>query len=222
MLMRKVICEFSRQKLHRHTANSLHPAFLTTFVPPSTFPLLYNMTLHLGVASASNAGLPSEFVEPVKVAILGAGNFGTAMAQIAARQGHTVSLYMRKQEQVDAINATRHNPYFFPEFELLPKIQATHNVEEAVDGAELVICCIPAQGTPDFLLEYKDVIPKEAILVITSKGLYLKTKQLLSIPIIEALGRDQPLAFLSGPSFALELMKNAPSAVVRYCMLDHP
>ncbi|RQM24678.1 hypothetical protein B5M09_000443 [Aphanomyces astaci] len=172
------------------------------------------MTLHLGVASATNAGLPGAFSETVKVAVLGAGNFGTAMAQIAARQGHQVSLYARNQDQVNAINTTRRNPLFFPEFELAPSIIATTSVEESCANATLVVICIPAQGTPDFLAQHKHSIPSDAILVVTSKGLYLKTKQLLSVPILEALGRDQPLSFLSGPSFALELMKNAPSAVV--------
>ncbi|RHZ10872.1 hypothetical protein DYB26_011570, partial [Aphanomyces astaci] len=171
------------------------------------------MTLHLGVASATNAGLPGAFSETVKVAVLGAGNFGTAMAQIAARQGHQVSLYARNQDQVNAINTTRRNPLFFPEFELAPSIIATTSVEESCANATLVVICIPAQGTPDFLAQHKHSIPSDAILVVTSKGLYLKTKQLLSVPILEALGRDQPLSFLSGPSFALELMKNAPSAV---------
>ncbi|RHY29179.1 hypothetical protein DYB32_005368 [Aphanomyces invadans] len=175
------------------------------------------MTLHLGVASATNAGLPGAFSETVKVAVLGAGNFGTAMAQIAARQGHHVSLYARNQEQVNAINATRRNPLFFPEFELASSIVATSSVAESCANATLVVICIPAQSTPDFLAQHKDAIPADAILVVTSKGcrLYLKTKQLLSVPILEAIGRDQPLTFLSGPSFALELMKNAPSAVVR-------
>ncbi|ETW06485.1 hypothetical protein, variant 3 [Aphanomyces invadans] len=174
-----------------------------------------HMTLHLGVASATNAGLPGAFSETVKVAVLGAGNFGTAMAQIAARQGHHVSLYARNQEQVNAINATRRNPLFFPEFELASSIVATSSVAESCANATLVVICIPAQSTPDFLAQHKDAIPADAILVVTSKGLYLKTKQLLSVPILEAIGRDQPLTFLSGPSFALELMKNAPSAVVR-------
>ncbi|CAK4130389.1 unnamed protein product [Aphanomyces euteiches] len=172
------------------------------------------MTLHLGVASATNAGLPGAFNESVKVSVLGAGNFGTAMAQIAARQGHQVSLYARAPEVVDSINSTHHNPHFFPEIELLPNISATTSVHESCANATLVLICIPAQATPDFLAQNRDAIPTDAILVVTSKGLYLKTKQLLSIPILEAMGRDQPLSFLSGPSFALELMQNQPSAVV--------
>ncbi|CAK4731467.1 unnamed protein product [Aphanomyces euteiches] len=165
------------------------------------------------IASSANAGLPSTNVEQVKVGVIGAGNFGTAMAQIAARQGHQVVLYARNQSHVDTINLTHHNPQIFSDFELLPNIHATTSVKEACAGATLLIMAILAQTTPTFLEEHRDVIPEDAILVVTSKGLYLKTKQLLSVPILAALGRDQPLSFLSGPSFALELMKNQPSAV---------
>ncbi|KAF0698461.1 Aste57867_10921 [Aphanomyces stellatus] len=166
------------------------------------------------LSDATNAGLPSEPIEPVKVGVIGAGNFGTAMAHIAARQHHEVVVYARNADQVNEINATHRNPHFFSEFELPSNLRATTSVEDACAGATLIIMALPAQVTPTFLEQNKAVIPPEAILVVTAKGLYLKTKQLLSVPILEALGRDQPLSFLSGPSFALELMKNAPSAVV--------
>lgn len=168
-----------------------------------------------GIASgATNAGLPSAEVESVKVAVLAAGAFGIAMATLAARRKHDVVIYARDAQVVDAINTTHRSPKVFPQFELLPSIAATTSVAEATRGAKMVIVCLPAQLAPDFLAEHRDDIPPDAILVITCKGLYLKTKELLATPILDALQRDQPLAFLSGPSFALELMDNAPSAVV--------
>jgi glycerol-3-phosphate dehydrogenase (NAD+) len=163
---------------------------------------------------ATNAGLPSAEVEKIKVAVLAAGSFGMAMAILAARRNHEVVIYARDEATVRGINVTHHNPKVFSEFELPSNIRATTSVAEAAKDAKIIISCLPAQLTPDFLQKHKDDIPTDAILTITSKGLYLKTKQLLSIPILEALGREQPLAFLSGPSFALELMKNVPSAVV--------
>lgn len=168
-----------------------------------------------GVAGgATNAGLPSAQVESVKVAVLAAGAFGTAMAMLAARRNHQVVIYARDQATVNAINADHRNTKVFPEHDLPTSISATTCVREATQDAKIIIVCLPAQLTPDFLRQHKDDIPVDANLVITCKGLYLKTKQLLSEPILEALGRDQPLCFLSGPSFALELMNNAPSAVV--------
>lgn len=111
--------------------------------------------------------------------------------------------------QVEAINEKHHHPSVFPDFELPELITATTEVEEATRDAALVIVCLPAQLTPDFLEQHRDVIPKEAILVITCKGLYLKTKQLLSVPILEVLQRDQPLTFLSGAFDAEEALLSA-------------
>ncbi|TYZ61021.1 hypothetical protein PybrP1_009601 [[Pythium] brassicae (nom. inval.)] len=168
-----------------------------------------------GIAGgATHAGLPSADVEQVKVAVLAAGAFGMAMATIAARRKHDVVIYARDQETVNAINTRHRHPKVFPDHELLPSISATTRVQDATRDAKMVIVCLPAQLTPAFLALHRDDIPAAAVLVITCKGLYLKTKQLLSLPILEALGRDQPLTFLSGPSFASELMANAPSAVV--------
>ncbi|RLN93177.1 hypothetical protein BBJ28_00009581 [Nothophytophthora sp. Chile5] len=166
------------------------------------------------LGGSTHAGMPSAEVEKVKVAVLAAGSFGVAMATLAARRKHDVVLYARDAATVEAINATRHSPKVFPQFELLPNIRATTSVAEAARDAKIVIVCLPAQLAPAFLAQHRDELPPEAVLVITCKGLYLKTKQLLAEPILEALQRDQPLAFLSGPSFALELMNNAPSAVV--------
>ncbi|RLN54670.1 hypothetical protein BBJ29_007114 [Phytophthora kernoviae] len=168
----------------------------------------------MALSGATFAGIPSAEVEKVKVAVLAAGAFGIAMATLAARRKHDVVLYARDTDVVASINESHKSPRVFPQYELLPNIRATTSVAEATEGAKMVIVCLPAQLTPDFLTMHRDEIPTDAVLVITCKGLYLKTKQLLAEPILEALQRDQPLAFLSGPSFALELMNNAPSAVV--------
>jgi glycerol-3-phosphate dehydrogenase (NAD+) len=170
--------------------------------------------MEASLGGATMAGMPSAEVEKVKVAVLAAGAFGVAMSTLAARRKHDVVLYARDAEVVKTINETHRSPRVFPQFELLPNIRATTSVAEACADAKMVVVCLPAQLTPDFLAQHKADIPADAVLVITCKGLFLKTKQLLAVPILEALGRDQPLCFLSGPSFALELMNNAPSAVV--------
>lgn len=158
--------------------------------------------------------LPSEKPSRIKIAVLGAGAFGTSMATICARNGHDVVLYARSQKQVDSINTAHCNPNYLSDFTLLPNIVATTSIEKALMDVTLILHCLPAQMTPNFLKCHRDVIPPHAILVSTSKGLYLETKELLSDAMLRALGRDQPLAFLSGPSFAIELMKNTPSMVV--------
>mmetsp|Transcript_19851 Transcript_19851/g.35940 ORF Transcript_19851/g.35940 Transcript_19851/m.35940 type:complete len:272 (-) Transcript_19851:319-1134(-) len=75
---------------------------------------------------------------------------------------------------------------------------------------------LPAQKSPDFFKEHKDVIPDTVLICSTAKGLYLRSKCLLSEAILgpDGLGREQPLAFLSGPSFAVQIMQETPTAVV--------
>lgn len=164
--------------------------------------------------AAAEAGETPLSQPSVKIAVLGGGSFGTAMATCAARNGHSVMIYVRDPAQAESINVGHRNSKYLTEFELLPQITSTTSVAEAVDGAALILSALPAQLTPNFLAEHKDTIPPDVVFCSTSKGLYLPTKQLLSEAIHAALGRPQPLAFLSGPSFAIEIMKGYPTAVV--------
>jgi len=152
--------------------------------------------------------------EKHKIGVIGCGSFGTAMAAVCARNGHDVVMYARDPEQAKSINESHVNPRYLSSFQLSDNISATTNIKDAIDGAAFVILAIPAQKSPDFVRSIKDVLPKETILCSTSKGLYLAKKQLLSDAILEALDREQPLAFLSGPSFAKEIMEKSPTAVV--------
>lgn len=166
---------------------------------------------------AQAAGPPAlEAVEPMKIAVIGAGAFGTAMAVLAARNGHNVSLYARKAEVCAAINKEHKNPNAkgLEHFELSPLIVAVNTFEEACKDAKIILHALPAQTTPDFISENKALIPPDAVFCWTSKGLYLKKKCLLSTAISEAFDRPQPLALLSGPSFAKQLVEGHPTAVV--------
>ena len=139
------------------------------------------------------------------------------MAAICARNGHDTVIYARDAAQVEAINTTHHNPKALSEFELPQNITATTDVATAVANAAVIIHALPAQKTPEFLKTHQAIIPPNTPVCITSKGLYLPTKQLLGDAIVEEMGRPQCLAYLSGPSFAKEIMQNQPTAVVVAC-----
>eukprot|EP00301_Raphidiophrys_heterophryoidea_P025552 c8602_g1_i1.p1 GENE.c8602_g1_i1~~c8602_g1_i1.p1 ORF type:complete len:363 (+),score=90.26 c8602_g1_i1:50-1090(+) len=158
--------------------------------------------------------LPQTEQEHVKIAVIGGGTFGTAMSLIASRKGHRVVIVVRDAAQAESINTKHINSSFFSEYTLPDSISATTNVKEACQGCAFIIHAIPAQMTPDWMEANKNNIPDNTIICCTSKGLYVKTKQLLHEPILKALGRDQPLCFLSGPSFAKEILDNQPTAVV--------
>eukprot|EP00927_Polykrikos_kofoidii_P005258 TRINITY_DN12095_c0_g3_i1.p1 TRINITY_DN12095_c0_g3~~TRINITY_DN12095_c0_g3_i1.p1 ORF type:complete len:377 (+),score=50.69 TRINITY_DN12095_c0_g3_i1:165-1133(+) len=144
------------------------------------------------------------------------GAFGTAMAVLAARNGHEVCAFVRKAEQRDAINTEHKNPGAkgLEDFELSGNIVAVSTVAEAVTGATIIMHALPAQVTPAFIREHRSVIPPTAIFCSTCKGLYLANNCFLSDAIHEAFDRKQAFAILSGPSFAKQILQGHPTAVV--------
>lgn len=152
--------------------------------------------------------------KPQNVCVIGAGAFGTAMAYAISKNKHNVRLWMRDSSQRDKINETHHNPKKMSKYTLPDNITATCDLAAAVQDCILIIMALPCQRTPEWLRKNKDIIPPNVLICNTAKGLYVPTKQLLSHAIIDALGRDQPLAFLSGPSFAEEILKDFPTAVI--------
>ena len=81
----------------------------------------------------------------VKIGVIGAGAFGTAMACVAGRSGHDVVIYARDKNQVEAINETNRNPRYLSDYELPLCVRATDRLQEALDGCTFVMLCIPAQ-----------------------------------------------------------------------------
>lgn len=150
----------------------------------------------------------------LNVAVIGAGAFGTAVAEVAARNGNKVKIHARKQEVVDSINNQHVNPHYLSEFVLNENISACISVEEALEGCELLVLALPTQLVPRWLAEHKPLLPADLLICNTAKGLYLEENCLLSEAVARALGREQPYALLSGPSFAQEMMLNYPTAVV--------
>ena len=103
---------------------------------------------------------------------------------------------------------------YLSDFELPANVSATTDLAEAMAGVQLIIHALPCQKTPEWFAEHRDAIPSDVLICSTVKGLFLPTKQLIGHAILEALGREQPIAFLSGPSFSIEIMKDYPTSVV--------
>jgi len=144
------------------------------------------------------------------------------MAYTCAINGHTVIMHMRNSEQCKSINNTNINPKHLSEHPLKPNGNAIKGIcteQELKEVFEIpgivVILALPCQTIPLWMKEHRDMIPDDVLLVSTAKGLYLPTQQLVGHAILDALDRaSQPLCFLSGPSFAEEIVKGYPTAVV--------
>jgi glycerol-3-phosphate dehydrogenase (NAD(P)+) len=151
---------------------------------------------------------------PVPVAVLGAGNFGTCLALLFARE-HDVRIWARDPEIADAINRERRNPRYLSEARIPERVRASSDLEETLEGRELVICAVPSHGLRDVMSRASRWIPEGAILVSTVKGIEMGTWKRMDQVLQDCLDpvHHPRLTFLSGPSFALEIARQRPTAV---------
>ena len=152
--------------------------------------------------------------EEMKVTVFGSGSFGMAMATLVARNGFDVVVLTRREEVATGINTEHRNPVHLKEYKLPENLKATTDAKEALKNTSFIVHCIPLQSTKPFLEGLKDVIEPDVPIVSTSKGLHTETLDMMHEIIPSALGRPQPVAFLSGPTFAQDIMMNTPSGAV--------
>ncbi len=155
---------------------------------------------------------------PPRVAVFGAGSWGTAFSMILADAGCQVSVWGRRPEVVDAINVSSCNPYYFPGISLPEGISATVDAQEATHGAEAIFLCTPAQTLRGNLKSWLPLLDGHPILVSLIKGVELSTGKLMSQVITEVtnLSPDR-VAVISGPNLAGEIVVRKPAAGVVAC-----
>jgi glycerol-3-phosphate dehydrogenase (NAD(P)+) len=144
-----------------------------------------------------------------RVAVIGGGAWGTALAQTARRAGRQVTLWAREAEVVAAINHDHANPLFLPGVALEPEIRAVGELAAAVRDAEAVLLAVPAQHLRAMTAA---LAPLPMPVVICAKGIEETTGALLT-EIVAATLPGVPLAVLSGPTFAAEVARGLPTAV---------
>ncbi|TIW74623.1 MAG: NAD(P)-dependent glycerol-3-phosphate dehydrogenase, partial [Mesorhizobium sp.] len=147
-----------------------------------------------------------------RVAVLGGGAWGTALALAMLRAGHDVRLYARDADTVAAI-ARGENPRYLPGIKIAPGIAATSDMAAALDGADCVLAVTPAQSLRAVLAQADNHVPAGIPLVLCAKGIERDTGALLSTIVEESLPGN-PVAALSGPSFASDVARGLPTAVV--------
>ncbi len=151
-----------------------------------------------------------------RIAVIGAGNWGTALAVVAGRKGHEVSLWSRNAAVVDSINHQRENAAYLPGSVIPAGISATTNLAEALAAAELVILSVPSHVTRQLLLDMLPHLASEMLLVSATKGIEIESGKRISEIVSEVIGNNfQPrFVCLSGPSFADEVIAGHPTAIV--------
>lgn len=151
-----------------------------------------------------------------RVAVIGAGAWGTTLADLLARKGLAVTIWAREPEVVAGVNHEHLNAIFLPDAPLAPALRATGDVADAVRGAEVVVCAAPSHAVRSVMSRAAAAVEDgpAPVVVSVSKGLEPEAQERLSCVLRQVFGRETPVAVLSGPSFAREVYERQPTAVV--------
>lgn len=150
----------------------------------------------------------------VRVAVVGAGSWGTAVSWLLGGKGHEVSLWAREPEIASAINAERRNPMYLTDVLLPSNVRADHDIERAVTGAEAVVVVTPSIGVRSTARAMRDAIGQQTPVIVLSKGVERETFMLMTEVLADELGGRERIAGLSGPNHAEEVSRGIPSATV--------
>ena len=148
-----------------------------------------------------------------RVAVLGAGSWGTTLANLLAGKGEEVRLWAYEPEVVDAINRRHENPLFLPGYRLVSELHAFNDPREAVAGAPIILSAAPSHAVRRVISQVRGSVKPGGLVVSATKGIESDTLALMSQVVEECLPEARFVA-LSGPSFALEVCQGQPTLVV--------
>jgi glycerol-3-phosphate dehydrogenase (NAD(P)+) len=152
-----------------------------------------------------------------RVAVIGAGAWGTALAIALGRKNeHAIRLWANEPEVVESVTARRINERFLPGFELPSPVEATHDLSAALEGAEIVVSVMPSQYCRALFERIAPELKPQTLVVSCTKGLENKTLLRMTDVIGDVLRRQKftpRVGALSGPSFAKEVARGDPTAV---------
>jgi glycerol-3-phosphate dehydrogenase (NAD(P)+) len=146
-----------------------------------------------------------------KIGVIGAGAWGTALAQASAAAGHNVVLWGRNEAAMNAMQTTRQNASYLPDLTLATAINATAKFEDLAES-DILLLVTPAQTTADIAHQLDDILAKPTPVVLCSKGILRDSLSFPSQALTERCKHAIP-AVLSGPSFAVDVMAGLPTAV---------
>lgn len=149
----------------------------------------------------------------MKIAILGAGGWGTANAVVLDGYGHEVVVWCRREESARKLAQTHENTRYLPGVRLPPRLVFTSDRAKAVAGADVVVFAVPSAYLRNICQGFRGLIPTEACRVSLVKGIESGTRLRMSEVISDELG-EAPIVVLSGPSHAEEVARQIPTALV--------
>lgn len=149
----------------------------------------------------------------VDITVIGAGSYGTALAITLARNGHSVLLWGHNSQKIKQLQQERKNQQFLPDIPFPDTLQLESDLETAVKASRDILVVIPSHVFGEVLTQIKPYLRSDARIVWATKGLEINTGRLLQDVAVEILGKDVPIAVISGPTFAKELAAGLPTAI---------
>jgi len=151
--------------------------------------------------------------QKAKVAVLGGGSFGTALANIAAENGYETWLWLRDAARAEEIRTLRENTQYLPGCRLADNLEPTTDLAACVEDAQVILVAVPSKGVREVVRQVKDCIRPEQLLVSTTKGIEPGTFKLMSQILREEIP-SAAIGVLSGPNLAKEIGRRALTATV--------
>lgn len=152
----------------------------------------------------------------MRIAVLGAGSWGTTLAILLTEKSHRVTLWSYRESDAVSIQRTRENPSFLPGIHIPETVNATGNLSVAVDGAEMIVAAVPSQFLRSVMSQLAHLQFENKVVVNVAKGVENGTLMTMSEMLHDALPNLPPtsIATLSGPSHAEEVSRRIPTTVV--------
>ena len=148
-----------------------------------------------------------------KIAILGAGSWGTALAILAARNGCQTLLWGHNPEHIAALAQDRQNKRYLPDHPFPAQLAVTPNLAEVAAFSDLILVCVPSHAFKNTLIKLKPYLPDGIKIAWASKGFNPDDGSLLHEIVAQTFSPQTPAAILSGPTFAQEVAANLPTAI---------
>ena len=149
----------------------------------------------------------------MRCTVVGAGAWGTALADLLATNGCDVRLWALEHDVADAINERRENPRFLPGVQLAPGVRATSALDEALGDASVIVFAVPSAHLRAVARASATAVARPATVAVATKGIEQGTLALMT-DVVEAEVPDRSVVAISGPSFAAEVAARQPTAIV--------
>ena len=156
----------------------------------------------------------------MKTAFIGAGSWGTTMASLVVRKGESEGvLWARRAELAETINLFRENPEYLPGVPLPDELRATNDLQDALQGAEVVVMAVPSHGFRKVLIDVAEIAGPAPVYVSLTKGIEVDNRKRMSEVIAEVVEGISPsgIAVLTGPNLAKEMIRGDPAASTIAC-----